>query len=106
MHQDLHDRLGGDGCGLRHRGVDDQRRQHGATTRADPIHGRRGEAGVHRAILAAWRIEQLRLITRLARMLRDVPLAEELTLQDALVAALEMCGCRPARESETGWAPG
>jgi RNA polymerase sigma factor (sigma-70 family) len=42
----------------------------------------------HRAILAVWRIEQPRLITSLARMLRDVPLAEELT-QDALVAALE-----------------
>jgi RNA polymerase sigma factor (sigma-70 family) len=43
---------------------------------------------VHSEILAAWRIEQPRLITSLARMLRDVPLAEELT-QDALVAALE-----------------
>src|SRR6516225_10477781 len=43
---------------------------------------------LHRAILAAWRIEQPRLITSLSRMLRDVPLAEELT-QDALVAALE-----------------
>ena len=42
----------------------------------------------HRAVLAVWRIEQPRLITSLARMLRDVPLAEELT-QDALVAALE-----------------
>ncbi|MBP7701861.1 MAG: RNA polymerase sigma factor [Phenylobacterium sp.] len=42
----------------------------------------------HRAILAAWRVEQPRLITGLARMLRDVPLAEELT-QEALVAALE-----------------
>ena len=42
----------------------------------------------HRAILAAWRIEQPRLITGLARMLRDVPLAEELT-QEALLAALE-----------------
>ena len=46
------------------------------------------ESEAHRAILAAWRIEQPRLITSLARMLRDVPLAEELT-QDALVAALE-----------------
>jgi len=45
-------------------------------------------ADTHRAILAVWRIEQPRLITSLARMLRDVPLAEELT-QDALVAALE-----------------
>src|ERR1700743_3729276 len=43
---------------------------------------------IHAAILAAWRIEQPRLITSLSRMLRDVPLAEELT-QDALVAALE-----------------
>src|SRR6478735_4784338 len=42
---------------------------------------------VHRAIIAAWRIEQPRLIASLARMLRDVTLAEELT-QDALVAAL------------------
>ncbi|GLS17208.1 RNA polymerase subunit sigma-24 [Labrys miyagiensis] len=43
---------------------------------------------IHRAILAAWRIEQPRLITSLARMLRDVPLAEDLT-QEALLAALE-----------------
>lgn len=42
----------------------------------------------HRTILAVWRIEQPRLITSLARMLRDVPLAEELT-QEALLAALE-----------------
>ncbi len=40
-------------------------------------------ADAHRAILAVWRIEHPRLITRLARMLRDVPLAEELT-QEAL----------------------
>jgi RNA polymerase sigma factor (sigma-70 family) len=45
-------------------------------------------AEVHRAILAVWRIEQPRLITSLARMLRDVPLAEDLT-QEALIAALE-----------------
>ena len=45
-------------------------------------------ADIDRAIRAAWRIEQPRLITTLSRMLRDVSLAEELT-QDALVAALE-----------------
>src|SRR6201996_1654214 len=45
-------------------------------------------ADIHRAILVAWRIEQPRLITGLSRMLRDVPLAEDLT-QEALVAALE-----------------
>jgi RNA polymerase sigma-70 factor (ECF subfamily) len=42
----------------------------------------------HRAIDAVWRIEQARLIAGLARMVRDVGLAEELA-QDALVAALE-----------------
>ena len=42
----------------------------------------------HRAIDAVWRIEAPRLIAGLARMLRDVGLAEELA-QDALVTALE-----------------
>jgi RNA polymerase sigma factor (sigma-70 family) len=45
-------------------------------------------ADIHRTILAVWRIEQPRLLTGLSRMLRDVPLAEDLT-QEALVAALE-----------------
>jgi RNA polymerase sigma-70 factor (ECF subfamily) len=43
---------------------------------------------VHRAIDAVWRIESARLIAGLARMVRDVGLAEELA-QDALVTALE-----------------
>jgi RNA polymerase sigma-70 factor (ECF subfamily) len=43
---------------------------------------------VHRAIDAVWRIESARVIAGLARMVRDVGLAEELA-QDALVAALE-----------------
>ena len=42
----------------------------------------------HRAIDAVWRIEQAKLIAGLARMVRDVGLAEELA-QDALIAALE-----------------
>lgn len=46
-------------------------------------------AEAHRAILAVWRIEQPRLITSLAKMLRDVPLAEDLT-QEALLAAVEL----------------
>lgn len=45
-------------------------------------------ADVNSTILAVWRIEQPRLITSLSRMLRDVPLAEDLT-QEALLAALE-----------------
>ena len=43
---------------------------------------------VRRAIDAVWRIESARLIAGLARIVRDVGLAEELA-QDALVAALE-----------------
>src|SRR5512134_1735721 len=42
----------------------------------------------HRAIEAVWRIEAPRLIAGLARMVRDVGVAEDLA-QDALVAALE-----------------
>jgi len=42
----------------------------------------------HRAIDAVWRIESARLIAGLARIVRDIGLAEDLA-QDALVAALE-----------------
>ena len=42
----------------------------------------------HRTIDALWRIESARLIAALARLVRDVGLAEELA-QDALVTALE-----------------
>jgi RNA polymerase sigma factor (sigma-70 family) len=42
----------------------------------------------HRAIDAVWRIESARIIAGLARIVRDVGIAEELA-QDALVAALE-----------------
>jgi RNA polymerase sigma-70 factor, ECF subfamily len=45
-------------------------------------------ASAHRAIEAVWRIESARLIAGLARMVRDVGLAEDLA-QDALLAALE-----------------
>ena len=45
-------------------------------------------ADTHRAIDAVWRIESPRLIAGLARVVRDVGLAEELA-QDALVIALE-----------------
>jgi RNA polymerase sigma factor (sigma-70 family) len=45
-------------------------------------------AATNRAIEAVWRIESARLVAGLARMVRDVGLAEDLA-QDALVAALE-----------------
>jgi RNA polymerase sigma factor (sigma-70 family) len=57
---------------------------------------------VNRAILAAWRIEQPRLITSLARMLRDVPLAEDLT-QEALLAALEHWPVTGVPEKPGAW---
>ncbi|MFZ0028782.1 MAG: RNA polymerase sigma factor [Pseudolabrys sp.] len=59
-------------------------------------------ADVHRAILAVWRIEQPRLITSLARILRDVSLAEELT-QDALLAALEHWPATGVPEKPGAW---
>jgi len=46
------------------------------------------DAGAQKAIEAVWRIESARLIAALARLVRDVGLAEDLA-QDALVAALE-----------------
>lgn len=46
------------------------------------------DQAIRATIHATWRVVQPRLIATLSRMLRDVPLAEELT-QDALVAALE-----------------
>ena len=45
-------------------------------------------AATHRAIEAVWRIERAKLIAHVARLVRDVGLAEELA-QDALVSALE-----------------
>jgi predicted RNA polymerase sigma factor len=42
----------------------------------------------HRAIDAVWRIESARLIAGLARMVRDIGVAEDLA-QEALVVALE-----------------
>src|SRR4030081_901026 len=45
-------------------------------------------AEINRAIESVWRIESAKIIAGLARMVRDVGLAEEFA-QDALVAALE-----------------
>ena len=47
-----------------------------------------GDSDTHRAIDAVWRIESPRLIAGLARMVRDIGIAEDLA-QDALVAALQ-----------------
>jgi RNA polymerase sigma factor (sigma-70 family) len=56
----------------------------------------------HRSIEAVWRIESPRLIAGLARVLRDVGLAEELA-QDALVTALEKWPAAGVPENPGAW---
>ncbi len=59
----------------------------------------------HGAIDAVWRIESARLIAGLARIVRDVGLAEELA-QDALVAALEQWPRSGVPENPGAWLMG
>ncbi|MEV4703318.1 RNA polymerase sigma factor [Actinoplanes sp. NPDC049316] len=56
----------------------------------------------HRAIEAVWRIEAPRLIAGLARLVRDVGVAEELA-QDALVAALEQWPAEGVPRNPGAW---
>src|ERR1700716_3291824 len=56
----------------------------------------------HRAIDAVWRIESARIIGGLARIVRDVGVAEELA-QDALVAALEQWPKSGVPENPGAW---
>ncbi len=56
----------------------------------------------HRAIEAVWRIESARLIAGLARIVRDVGLAEDLA-QDALVAALEQWPASGVPDNPGAW---
>ena len=60
---------------------------------------------IDRAIDAVWRIESARLIAGLARIVRDVGLAEELA-QDALVAALEQWPDSGIPEKPGAWLMG
>ncbi len=60
----------------------------GRSRRADDASSALPTSTTHRAIDAVWRIESARVIAGLARIVRDVGVAEELA-QDALVAALE-----------------
>ncbi len=59
-------------------------------------------ADTHRAVIALWRTEQQRLVAILARMLRDVPLAEEFA-QEALLAALETWPVRGVPDQPAAW---
>src|ERR1700732_787365 len=56
----------------------------------------------HRAIDAVWRIESARLIAGLARIVRDVGLAEDLA-QDALVVALQQWPKSGVPENPGAW---
>jgi RNA polymerase sigma factor (sigma-70 family) len=56
----------------------------------------------HRTIDAVWRIESARLIAGLARIVRDVGVAEELA-QDALVAALEQWPTSGVPQNPGAW---
>jgi RNA polymerase sigma factor (sigma-70 family) len=60
------------------------------------------DPGVGRTVEAVWRMESAKIIGALARLLRDVGLAEELA-QDALVAALEQWPVRGVPENPAAW---
>src|SRR5687767_955163 len=60
------------------------------------------EADIHRTINAVWRIESAKVIGALARMVRDVGVAEELA-QDALVAALEQWPREGVPDNPAAW---
>src|ERR1041384_8182371 len=57
---------------------------------------------VHRTIEAVWKIEATRLIAAIARVTRDIGIAEELA-QDALVAALERWPEEGIPENPAAW---
>jgi RNA polymerase sigma factor (sigma-70 family) len=60
------------------------------------------DAQVERSIAAVWRIESARIVAVLARMVRDVGLAEELA-QDALVSALEHWPAQGIPDNPGAW---
>lgn len=59
-------------------------------------------ADIHRTIEAVWRIESAKIIGGLARVVRDVGVAEELA-QDALVAALETWPASGVPQNPGAW---
>jgi predicted RNA polymerase sigma factor len=57
---------------------------------------------VHKTIEAVWKIESTRLIAAIARVTRDIGVAEELA-QDALVTALELWPEEGVPENPGAW---
>jgi RNA polymerase sigma factor (sigma-70 family) len=62
----------------------------------------RSSSDIYRTIEAVWRIESAKLIAGLARMVRDIGVAEDLA-QDALVAALEQWPRSGVPENPGAW---
>ena len=60
------------------------------------------DGGMQRTVEAIWRIESAKVIAKLARMLRDVGLAEELA-QDAFVTALEQWPAKGVPDNPGAW---
>jgi len=60
------------------------------------------DSATHRVINAVWRIESAKIIAGLARIVRDVGLAEDLA-QDALVAALEQWPEQGVPDNPAAW---
>ncbi|MDM7944028.1 MAG: sigma-70 family RNA polymerase sigma factor [Hydrogenophaga sp.] len=59
-------------------------------------------AGVHQAIATVWRLESARITAHVARVVRDVGVAEELA-QDALLAALEHWLTQGVPDNPAAW---
>ena len=59
-------------------------------------------SAVHQAIAAVWRIESARIVAVVARMVRDIDVAEELA-QDALVSALEHWPVQGVPDNPGAW---
>jgi RNA polymerase sigma factor (sigma-70 family) len=59
-------------------------------------------SAVHQAIAAVWRIESARIVAVVARMVRDIGVAEELA-QDALVSALEHWPRQGVPDNPAAW---
>jgi RNA polymerase sigma factor (sigma-70 family) len=59
-------------------------------------------SATHEAIAAVWRIESAKIVATVARMVRDIGVAEELA-QDALVAALEHWPAKGVPDNPGAW---
>ncbi|MCU0963932.1 MAG: sigma-70 family RNA polymerase sigma factor, partial [Burkholderiaceae bacterium] len=59
-------------------------------------------SAVHEAIAAVWRLESARIVAGVARMVRDIGVAEELA-QDALVSALEHWPLQGVPDNPGAW---